>query len=363
MNKELNNDKKIPIYQHNSIIIDQSIFLNKFKLGYIRNQYDLDKSYNEYCNNTLKQISKIMNTQSETNIKISTIRNKFGFIFTEENLGQSIENLKELLFSQKTIISTYDLPLTPELIEKKSEITYDSKIKKEITYDSKIKKEITYDSKIKKEINNEIFKKYCKEILIADLYEDGDEDKIVDIEKLLIYNTKKFFNMTCNEIYEYISNNMITLDEIKENFGINISECEFKNPEITKILLEKYNKVLPLIMEVLIKISVNVITIFEEEEYFKFYSHALDENDENSYVNIKTKLFCKLIENREDISHVEDIQNFEDIKILLYYINGWTDAIDKKSNNNKNIYYNYGYIKSSQTFNQPKLLEEDEIWD
>jgi hypothetical protein len=356
MNKELNCDKKISINQHDSIIIDQLIFLNKFKLGYIRNQYDLDKSYNEYCNNTLKQISKIMKMQSETYIKITTIRNKFGFIFTEENLEQSIENLKELLLSQKTIISTYDLPLTQE-------ITYDSKIKKEITYDSKIKKEITYDSKIKKEINNEIFKKYCKEILIDELYEDGDEDKIIDIEKLLIYNIKNFFIMICEEIYEYISTNMITLDEIKENFGINLSESEFKDPEITKILLEKYNKVLPLIMEVLIKISVNVITIFEEEEYFKFYSHALDENDENSYVNIKTKIFCKLIKNSEDISHIEDIKNFEDIKILLYYINGWTDAIDKKSNYNKNIYYNYGYIKSSQTFNQLKLLEEDEKWD
>jgi hypothetical protein len=354
MNKELNCDKKISINQHDSIIIDQLIFLNKFKLGYIRNQYDLDKSYNEYCNNTLKQISKIMKMQSEIYVKISTIRNKFGFIFTEENLGQSIENLKELLLSQKNVISTYDLPL--------QEITYDSKIKKEITYDSKIKKEITYDSKIKKEINNEIFKKYCKEILIDDLYEDGNEDKVIYIEKLLIYNIKKFFTMICEEIHEYIITNRITLDEIKENFGISISESEFKNPEITKILLEKYNKELPLIMEVLIKISVNVITIFEEEEYFKFYSHALDENDENSYVNIKTKIFCRLIENKEDISHIEDIQNFEDIKILLYYINGWTDAIDKKSNNNKNIYYNYGYKKSSQTFNQP-ALEEDEKWD
>jgi hypothetical protein len=350
MNKEL--DYKEMSFNNNDIIIDELIFLNKFKLGYIRNQYDLDKSYNEYCDNTIKQISKIINTQGEINIKLSTIRNKFGFIFTEENFRQSIEKLKELLLSQKIIVSKYNLPLAPtKILEKIPEKILKNK----------------YNLKQKKEINDEIFKKYCKEILIDDLYEDGNEDKIIDIEKLLTYDTKNFYIMTCEEINEYINSNMITLEEIKENFGISISESEFKNPEIIKILLEKYNTALPLIIEILIKISINVITIFEEEEYFKFYSHALDENDENSYVNIKTKIFCKLIENREeilyeDIQNFEDIKSFEDIKILLYYINGWTDALDKKSNNNKNIYYNYGYIKSNQTFNQVKLLEEDEKW-
>ena len=306
INKELDY-KEISINQYDNIIIDELIFLNKFKLGYIRNQYDLDKSYNEYCNNTLKQISKIINTQSEINIKLSTIKNKFGFIFTEENFRQSMEKLKELLLSQKIIVSKYNLPLAPEKISEK--------------IPEKILKN-KYNLKQKKEINDEIFKKYCKDILIDDLYEDGNEDKIIDIKKLLIYDTKNFYIMTCEEINEYINSNMITLEEIKENFGINISESEFKNPDITKILLEKYNTVSPLIIEILIKISVNVITIFEEEEYFKFYSHALDENDENSYVNIKTKLFCKLIENREDISHVEDIQNFEaNLKQVCFFLN------------------------------------------